>query len=757
MRRKVAAVWVSLLIMVSSIVILVEIAPRVTAPTTWYVDDVPGGSPPEDFTSIQDAINASSDGDTVFVYSGTYYENVIINKSINLTGENRENTIIDSGGSGIVVNVSADWVNITGVTISNGGDGILLWLYSNSNITDNIFTLNSGEGLRIKESSNNTIYSNHFSDHINYPMTFVSSSNNTIVNNYFSSTNNHGVHFISSSNINFTNNTFLNNGIFIRGETLSHFNSHAIPSSNTVNGKPILYYKDYSGVEIDGLPIGQLILANCTNFSVKNLHINNTYVGIDLGYSSNILITNNNLVSNDRNGIYTYSSSNNIIINNNISNNGDGIEILQLSNNNTIMNNDIFSNRDGIRIRSSFDNKINNNKIIDNSPYGIELLWSSNNTIIGNNVSFNGAGGIHIFWKSSNNTINGNIVHDNNDGIYLRISSNNNTIIGNKIYDHKFGYGIVLDRSDDNTVLVNNVSKNFVGFAIASSLNNKIIGNDVMWNAFRGIELTSTGNIIYHNNIIGNLNQAIDDTNGNQWDNGYPSGGNYWSDFDESGEGAYDDYQGSIQTIPGSDGIVDKGSGAGGGVNPYVIDLDSQDDYPLIAPIEDYNYLSEGWNLISIPLIQSNTNVGSVLSSMAGSHSSVQWYNVTDTNDHWKHNATQKSPNLNDLDDINHAIGFWIYISKPGGVLFDYSGTQPTSNQTIQLHPGWNMVGYPSLTSHNRTTGLNNLTFDTQVDAIQWFDATTKTWHFMDQDDFFVPCRGYWVHSKVKTTWEVPL
>lgn len=757
MDRKIAVLWLSLIMIFSLIVIIVEM-PELVSAQTIFVDDSYGSEDATHKKTIQAGVDNATSGDTVYVFNGTYYEHVIINKTINLTGENKDATIIDGSGDGIVITIEADWVNITGFTISNGHAGIYLWSYSHSNITGNLFTLSYSYGLRIIESSNNSIMFNQFLDYVNDGISFSKSSNNTILGNYLESSNfGRGFFFDLSSNNNLESNIFVNNGIFIRGNTLSHYNSYIIPQSNTVNGKPIFYYKNQSGVELDGIPVGQLILANCTDFIVKNLHINNTNWAMEIAYSSNIYITKNRFLSNEGDGIYMYSSSNNIIMSNNISNNQDGIYLRQLSNNNTIMNNDIFSNGNGIFIRSSFDNKINNNKLIDNSRYGIELWWSSNNSIIGNNVSFNGFNGIHISWESSNNTINGNIVHDNNDGIYIRRSSNNNTIIGNKIYDHEFGYGIVLDRSDDNTVLVNNVSNNFVGLAIASSLNNKIIGNDVMWNAFRGIELSSTGNIIYHNNIIGNLNQAIDDTNGNQWDNGYPSGGNYWSDFDESGEGAYDDYQGPDQDILGGDGIVDNGTGAGGGKNPYVIDSDSQDNYPLIAPIENYNYLSEGWNLISIPLIQSDTNLGSVLSAMTGSYSAVQWYNVTDINDHWKHNATQKSPNLNDLEDINHTMGFWIYISEPGGVLFDYSGTQPSVNQSISLFPGWNLVGYPSLNKQNRTAALNNIKFDQDVDMIQSFDAVTKTWDEISPSDNFEIGRGYWIHSKVKKTWIIPL
>ena len=79
--------------------------------TTLYV----GGSGPNNYTKIQDAVDNASDGDTVFVYddSSPYYENIEIHKSINLIGENRNNTIIDGGEHGNAVNVTADWVNIS--------------------------------------------------------------------------------------------------------------------------------------------------------------------------------------------------------------------------------------------------------------------------------------------------------------------------------------------------------------------------------------------------------------------------------------------------------------------------------------------------------------------------------------------------------------------------------------------------------------------------------------------------------------------
>ena len=53
--------------------------------------------------------------------------------------------------------------------------------------------------------------------------------------------------------------------------------------------------------------------------------------------------------------------------------------------------------------------------------------------------------------------------------------------------------------------------------------------------------------------------------------------------------------------------------------------------------------------------------------------------------------------------------------------------------------------------------GLNNIDFGTDVDAIQWYNAPTKTWHEMGQEGKFEVGRGYWVHSNVEKTWEVPL
>ncbi len=170
----------------------------------------------------------------------------------------------------------------------------------------------------------------------------------------------------------------------------------------------------------------------------------------------------------------------------------------------------------------------------------------------------------------------------------------------------------------------------------------------------------------------------------------------------------------------------------------------------------NYIILKQGWNLISIPLIQSDTNLSKVLLSIDGLYDAVQWYNITDTLDSWKHFKVGK-PFGNDLFELNLTLGFWVHITPPGDTIFLYNGTQPIVNQNIDLYPGWNLVGYPSNTSYNRTDGLNNIIFTTEVDAVWTYNAATQKWKELGPSDYFEIGRGYWVHSKVTKTWIVPL
>jgi hypothetical protein len=189
----------------------------------------------------------------------------------------------------------------------------------------------------------------------------------------------------------------------------------------------------------------------------------------------------------------------------------------------------------------------------------------------------------------------------------------------------------------------------------------------------------------------------------------------------------------------------------------YVNDTsDNWNSYSGSFVIQATLILKQGWNLISIPLIHEEQDLTKVLGSIDGLYDAVQWYDITDNNDYWKHHKVGK-PFGNDLIQINETMGFWIHITPPGDTIFYINGTRIFQNQTITLYEGWNLVGYPSRTSYNRTDGLNNLTFGQEVDLIQWYDTSSQTWHDIDEDDYFVKGRGYWIHAKTECEWEVPI
>ncbi len=86
-----------------------------------------GGIGQGNFLYLQDAINISSNGDTILIYNGFYHENIIINKSINLIGENRNNTVIDGKENFEIIKINSSYVNITNIKIQNGSIcGILI-------------------------------------------------------------------------------------------------------------------------------------------------------------------------------------------------------------------------------------------------------------------------------------------------------------------------------------------------------------------------------------------------------------------------------------------------------------------------------------------------------------------------------------------------------------------------------------------------------------------------------------------------------
>jgi len=282
-----------------------------------------GGTGPGNYTGIQDAIDNSSDSDTVFVYMGIYYENVIINRTINLIGEDKNTTIIDGGMVDDVISIYANGVTISGFTVQNSGNAPMIdagiEIHSNHNeIIGNIVSNNGyyAVGIYLNESSNNTINNNQMYENGNEGIYLEGSMDNLIQNNDIFN-NGHCSVVISYSSY----NTVINNNMYENhdaGVSLWTGAIHNEIAFNTMHDLP------YSGVGIwwdaDDNFIHDNHLYNNPLYGVKildakrNVIEHNTISGSDKGiilsHSSFTIIKKNNFVDNNCHAMFENSSIN---------------------------------------------------------------------------------------------------------------------------------------------------------------------------------------------------------------------------------------------------------------------------------------------------------------------------------------------------------------------------------------------------------------------------------------------------------------
>ena len=214
----------------------------------WIVDSQGNG----DFVSIQAAINAAANGDTIFVRNGYYSEHVTIPKPVILLGQNKNQTIIDGNSIGNVLYINASNVVVSGFTTqrgsANGGSGIYLsGTCLGSNVSGNII-LNNGYGIYLNSSSNNLISGNTVSSCAGDGISLVSSEGNAVFGNSITGNPYGSGILLSGASFNtISNNSINNNSNGIHFSSSDGTSAGIYSSNNTVKGN-IIESNSYIGV-----------------------------------------------------------------------------------------------------------------------------------------------------------------------------------------------------------------------------------------------------------------------------------------------------------------------------------------------------------------------------------------------------------------------------------------------------------------------------------------------------------------------------
>jgi len=232
-------------------------------PKTIYVDDdnITGpwdGTPEHPYKNIISGLAHASDGDTIFVYNGTYYEHLVVNKRVSLIGQNKHGTIIDGSKTGNVVEVVVNNAIVMNFTIQHSGliyhnSGVYLEEITSSTISHSIIT-NNYKGIYLIDSSNNILTDNDISQN-REAIYMTNSNNNTSTNNKFSN-NEFAMVLTGASNNKAFHNNFIDNTKSISSIYSTNFWDNGIEGN---------YWSDYTGKDKDQDGIGEspyIITAN---------------------------------------------------------------------------------------------------------------------------------------------------------------------------------------------------------------------------------------------------------------------------------------------------------------------------------------------------------------------------------------------------------------------------------------------------------------------------------------------------------------
>ncbi len=413
--------------------------------TDWASEEPNNSGEGEDYASIYSwgEWNDLSDEETHY-YICEWEDNIFINGNADFisqaaaedwSGDGSKanpyiinNKVLD-GSSGDLISISNTDLHfqiINCLLTNGGGAGISLNNVMNGYIYSNSIHDNNWIGIRLEFSDNNVICSNIVYNSNPVGISLFSSSNDSIYDNQVYNTDGAGFWIEQASNYNtITNNSIDSNsanGILI---TDSH---------NTLIANNTVFNNDGAGIGFD----------HCEQSNI----VNNTIYGQHPGGGINLLSSpKNNISSNTVFKIQSWA----------------GIAINQESDNCSVFNNQVYSNEgNGILIENADNNRVCNNRAFDNTYPGIRLDTATNTYIFNNSLYLNKESGIWLFEYCYRSEIVNNTLYSNGNGISLR-KSEDNIISYNIIYSNNGG-GVILEQgSDDNRIIFNNLSGNNAG------------------------------------------------------------------------------------------------------------------------------------------------------------------------------------------------------------------------------------------------------------------------------------------------------
>nr|WP_269849067.1 NosD domain-containing protein [Methanosarcina horonobensis] len=522
------------------------------------------GSGPGTFSSIQAAVDAAWDGDTLLVNPGTYEENVQVTRSVNIISSsgNPEDTIVRAAvPEENVFNVTANSVNISGFTVSGASEGhaagIYLegvsgcsisenilsdnyqgaWLYESENCTLSENTVTGGEfglhldnsgnssvndnsissvstcGLWLNRASGNEVSGNELQDNGYGIAVRGLSDGNRLYNNTISGSERFGF-WLSASEANILRNNSMQDNTFNFMDDVYYRNENLIPNdidtSNLVDGKTIYYLTGESDKVLDSSSnAGTVYMIGCENVTVRDLVLEKNGYGVFLAESSNSTLYN----------LTVFGNNNGII-------GRDGIDC-------NYSNNNVKNNSCGIDLIDGKDNYLNNN-IISENMYG--LMLSSDSSVLRNNLlsdneysfgasPYTGQGTCDI---DTSNLVNGKPIYylkGESDRV-LDTSSNAGTVylfdcenitVRDQVLEHNI-YGLFLYNTTNSSLENNVISLNDEGIYLYISDTNILRDNNLSDN-YCGLELDDSGNNSIYNNLFRNMDNIFlrGECDGNIW------------------------------------------------------------------------------------------------------------------------------------------------------------------------------------------------------------------------------------------------